>query len=171
MNTSQEQSIAQPATAGNGHRSKRILISTYDFPRHPAPLSRRSPLDTRFTKSASEIPETPARPQIEKDIQRSLLQIGMKVRKNVSDGYKLPPKSGAAAVVGVTAGRPLVVDPFAPEPTADADRAALKRGREVDVDSDTETVIDDSMSLDSLDDFEEASFLVPRSAVDEDARN
>lgn len=178
-------SSSSAASASSAHRSKRVLISAHSFPCYPAPLSRRSSKDARLSQTTNEIshesPGLSSAPVLSKDIQTSLLQIGMKVRKNVSDGYKVPQKTQSESAIH----NKVLVDPYVNENEIlfeDARQINQRlqqrhRKRSYDIEdeanSDTETVMDEDGQIEAnrlqiQTDFDEADFLVPREIVDSD---
>ncbi|KAK7203866.1 hypothetical protein BZA70DRAFT_282317 [Myxozyma melibiosi] len=177
-------SSAKPAPANP--RSKRVLITTHAFPRSPSPVSRR------YSADPSLYPQTPSfalyassppglvSEALPPSIQASLIQVGMKVRKSVSDGYKRThyDAQGAKAQSQSEIARrgnsdsALLVNPYAQR----SNMSAKKRARDIDdlddavlTDEDEpeseETANDDGLLDRELDDFADAPFLVPRESL------
>ncbi|KAK9448529.1 uncharacterized protein V1518DRAFT_417501 [Limtongia smithiae] len=90
-------------------RSKRVLVSTHAFPRYHAPVSRfycasdaegnypRTPAFTLYSTAAPGAIAN-ASDSLPPDVQRSLLHIGMRVRKSVSEGYMTSPTTDSVTV-------------------------------------------------------------------------
>ncbi|KAK9315171.1 hypothetical protein V1522DRAFT_416242 [Lipomyces starkeyi] len=192
-------------------RSKRILITAHSFPRHHAPLSRRYSVLSNSSNSSDSFnsgitnpyPNTEsfeyysnaARGECRHDslpheIQSSLVQVGMKVRKSVNEGYKLPSANGKECGATQLAERAwsdsTLVNPYVNSPHFQSVEYARerqfgvskKRGRSLDEDefdgelgdgvlSDSDTVVDFDMVRDesSDSDFVDAPFLLPRDVV------
>ncbi|KAK9240313.1 hypothetical protein V1525DRAFT_395594 [Lipomyces kononenkoae] len=210
----------EPIQAKPNNRSKRILITTHSFPRHHAPLSRRYAVLSNSSNTAdfsnsshssddSNSSVTNPYPQTEsfeyysnaarsecrhdmlpQEVQSSLVQVGMKIRKSVNEGYKLPIMDEKECVVSQRAERAwsdtTLVNPYVNSPhfqSVEYSRerqfgVSKKRGRSLDMDesdeepdegmvSDSDTVVDDDMArADSSDnDFVDAPFLMPKDVV------
>ncbi|KAK9354504.1 hypothetical protein V1523DRAFT_407789 [Lipomyces doorenjongii] len=199
------------------NRSKRILITTHSFPRHHAPLSRRYSVLSNSSNSSNssnksdsfdsgvtnpypntesfEYYSNAARSECRHDllpheIQSSLVQVGMKVRKSVNEGYKLPSvnskECGATQLAERAWSDSTLVNPYVNSPHFQSVEYARerqfgvskKRGRSLDEDefdgelddgvlSDSDTVVDyDMVRAESSDsDFVDAPFLLPRDVV------
>ncbi|KAK9462638.1 uncharacterized protein V1516DRAFT_609327, partial [Lipomyces oligophaga] len=155
-----------PFPSSKSSRSKRILISTHSFPKYHAPLSRHysavkssslassssqdSMKSASSSPSHSPYPATPSfdlytssssevRENLPHDIQTSLIQVGMKVRKSITEGYKLP---ATKLVYGDSTGSLARHSNSTPITSFETSRAcqpsrSLKRGRQpLDEDSD-----------------------------------
>ncbi|KAK9366529.1 hypothetical protein V1509DRAFT_246815 [Lipomyces kononenkoae] len=207
-----------PIQAKPNNRSKRILITTHSFPRHHAPLSRRysvlsnssNTTDLSNSDAFNGNVTNPSRQtdsfeyynnvtrsecrhdMLPQEIQSSLVQVGMKVRKSVNEGYKLPSMNKKECAGSQLAERAwsdtTLVNPYVNSPHFQSVEYARerqfggskKRGRSLDegegeyeddpdagMESDSDTVVDDEMARpDSSDnDFVDAPFLLPKDVV------
>ncbi|KAK9248523.1 hypothetical protein V1506DRAFT_303771 [Lipomyces tetrasporus] len=194
--------------ANSKSRSKRILITTHSFPRHHAPLSRRYTFSSNSSSSSNSgisnpYPNTESfeyyskatrgesgHDLLPREVQSSLVQVGMKIRKSVNEGYKLPaatdkecgaPQPADRAWSDTTLVNPYVNSPQFQSVGYERERqfgVSKKRGRSLDeaeveeeLDegtlSDSDTIVDEDMvRTDSSDsDFVDAPFLLPKDVV------
>ncbi|KAK9464861.1 hypothetical protein V1512DRAFT_267345 [Lipomyces arxii] len=178
-------------------RSKRILITSSAFPRYHSPVSCK--YSNRTVMSSSSTNKTPShelyanlkRGQSEQaagsnEVQAKLVQVGMKIRKSVSEGYKRPKETNQRATKAYSDST-LIIDPYRDDVIKpyrnDSLFANIRKTKKRQFDdsseseSEAETVIDEEEdnergkdvlmeekeSQDS--DFGDAPFLVPKDII------
>ncbi|KAK9455487.1 hypothetical protein V1511DRAFT_478714 [Dipodascopsis uninucleata] len=195
--------ISQSSVLKNNDRSKRILISPHTFPRHHAPLSKkyassfsefgRSGDNSSGTKSSHTLSErwqslsVSSRPELSPETQASLISVGMRVRKFVSEGYKNKPKEQHEAIQGECE-EFNIINPFLNDSRFQTDEfksdssvfRSKKRSRTYDDNredvftdasstddvSDADTVVDEHDLVDAKNsDFMDAPFLLPKEVI------